>query len=404
MVSALKRLKVAEDTERVSWRNPRFADWQLTWCSNSANGKSWDVHRCIVVGGPRAANFFAGATREVYDSQTTELSVLLPDQCKDHMDRALDFIYGIDLGDVAMQDLMPLMKIADVLQCPTLQNTLVDIMETCASPAIGETGGIEVLLRDACALDMMPMAEMLVSVMPTNMLQALDVDLLEIDCVSLMRAVARRIAQARSSQWGVFLGHGHISPAGGLAIALPAANAERSRKGYWCHAMGAAETRKQTWKLRVDHVPVVRDAAWDIVIGVVGGKMPSLRSLTTFDALYTTYCEAGAYLSFAHAPQTMDFSEVRQRLCLGTESRWSPRPLDEAQAERIRLCVGDIITVAISTPSDGKGDVRWHRNGVLVGHLEKELPEMAYRICAELYYSEKYLSAELQITLLEPDN
>eukprot|EP00933_Yihiella_yeosuensis_P003552 TRINITY_DN10651_c3_g1_i1.p1 TRINITY_DN10651_c3_g1~~TRINITY_DN10651_c3_g1_i1.p1 ORF type:complete len:103 (+),score=20.00 TRINITY_DN10651_c3_g1_i1:38-346(+) len=102
-MSSFKRLKVSEDNaERVDWRNPRFSDWKLTWSSSPecSEAKSWPVHRCVLVGGERAAHFFCGATREgAYDSDSTDLSALLPEACKAYMDQALDFIYGQDIGN-----------------------------------------------------------------------------------------------------------------------------------------------------------------------------------------------------------------------------------------------------------------------------------------------------------------
>ena len=67
-MNALKRLKVDEQEALINWRNPRFADWKLTWQGGSSETKSWEVHRCVLVGGARSAQFFVGATREgAYD-------------------------------------------------------------------------------------------------------------------------------------------------------------------------------------------------------------------------------------------------------------------------------------------------------------------------------------------------
>ena len=66
------------------------------------------------------------------------------------MERVLDFIYGGPLGELAAKNVMPLMKIADVLQCPQLQNDLIDHTE---QKGLTKAGTIEVLLKDACTLD-----------------------------------------------------------------------------------------------------------------------------------------------------------------------------------------------------------------------------------------------------------
>ena len=69
-----KRLKVEERSERISWRNPKFADWKLNWSSDSASEvKSWDVHRVVLVGGQSLA--FHGACQ--FPALAAESSLLL---------------------------------------------------------------------------------------------------------------------------------------------------------------------------------------------------------------------------------------------------------------------------------------------------------------------------------------
>jgi hypothetical protein len=96
---------------------------------------------------------------------------------------------------------MPLFKIADALQCPSLQNSLVDLIEKKSE---NEHGAIELLLKDACVMELYNIAETLVSILPLERLKALNFDLIQVDNICLMRAVARRLAQ--NTQWTFFLG------------------------------------------------------------------------------------------------------------------------------------------------------------------------------------------------------
>eukprot|EP00928_Gymnodinium_smaydae_P007900 TRINITY_DN12825_c0_g2_i1.p1 TRINITY_DN12825_c0_g2~~TRINITY_DN12825_c0_g2_i1.p1 ORF type:complete len:204 (+),score=23.97 TRINITY_DN12825_c0_g2_i1:62-673(+) len=58
-----KRLRSNLEIERITWRNPQFYDWTLTWEGDQPSSTTtWKVHRNVLVGGTRAALFFVGAT------------------------------------------------------------------------------------------------------------------------------------------------------------------------------------------------------------------------------------------------------------------------------------------------------------------------------------------------------
>lgn len=304
-MSALKRLRVDERSERVSWRNPEFADWKLTWRSGSpSEQESWDVHRCIISGGERPALFFVGAARNgAYESRSTELSTLLPAACKSHVPSFLDFVYVGSAGEMQPKDVMPLLKIADVLQCPKLYNLLIDFID---KEALGQTSGaLEVMLKDACVLELLNVAESIGNLVPSRLLTALDFDLLEVDSPNLIRAVARKIAGARLSTWGAFAGHGQVTAEGSLAIAvLPG---EISRKMYWCHATGYGQVfaKTQSWRLRVDRV---RSQHTSLVFGIVAHDRPSLASHPRSGDLITTSFKTCAFAIFAYGDGVADGS------------------------------------------------------------------------------------------------
>eukprot|EP00928_Gymnodinium_smaydae_P071463 TRINITY_DN55033_c0_g1_i1.p1 TRINITY_DN55033_c0_g1~~TRINITY_DN55033_c0_g1_i1.p1 ORF type:complete len:319 (+),score=30.81 TRINITY_DN55033_c0_g1_i1:45-1001(+) len=121
---AFKRLKASEEDTRLTWRGDSlFSDWTLTW----GDDLTFRVHRVILAGGSRPAHFFSGATNSGFEANSTDLSKVLPLACKEVVEIALDFIYGAELA--AKPEELPLLyKLAEMLQCPTLQNTAVDSM------------------------------------------------------------------------------------------------------------------------------------------------------------------------------------------------------------------------------------------------------------------------------------
>lgn len=371
-MSAFKRLKVDEDSKPLSWRNPRFADWKLSWQSGSSEAKSWDVHRAVLVAGARPAHFFAGATREGgYDSHATDLSVLLPEACKDHVERALDFIYGQPLGECAAQDVMPLFKIADALQCPSLQNSLVDLIEKKSD---NEYGAVELLLKDACAMELYNIAESLVCILPLEKLKALDFDLIDVNNLCLMRAVARRLAE--DTRGAFFWGHGRVRDRS-ISLDLPNIPVEKRMKGYWCFAASNEEVfaGSHTWKLRIDHAPSDTPDS-NMNFGIVSGDPPAPHETLDSNIMMHSYFSNTACLD------------------VGTPEDWTVHVAagGEAQPAAIaaprhtqRARAGDIMYVSVKL-FDGKsnGDIEWRLNESVVGSSRGTLKPASYRLSVKL--------------------
>merc|ERR1712232_1072838 len=125
-------------------------------------------------------------------------------------------MYGEPLGECAVEDVMPLVKLADVLQCPKLQNDLVDVLEGC----LDQEDSVAILLTDAYALRLPEVAETFLNMIPMGCFKKLDIDLLETDNLSLMRAVARRTQHAAMLQWERFIGHGEVYNGNSVALAM----------------------------------------------------------------------------------------------------------------------------------------------------------------------------------------
>jgi len=180
----LKRLKVEENSNKLSWRSPEFADWKITWSIEGEGAKVWDVHRCIVAGGPRRSHFFAGATSAVglgsHTSAATELGMLLPKACLEHFEEVLDFMYGEPLLKTSPTGAVALFKTADVLQCPMLQNAVIDLMDAMRE----ESGGVEALLKAACSMNLFDLAGEIVDALSPSQICSMDVDLLELENLS----------------------------------------------------------------------------------------------------------------------------------------------------------------------------------------------------------------------------
>eukprot|EP00966_Prymnesium_polylepis_P015594 360487-Prymnesium_polylepis.1 len=76
-------------TEELSWRDPKFSDWELR-----LNGKTYSTHKAILGQGPRHSAFLAlQFTTGVGNSNATEMDKLLPDICWRVFETVLDFFY-----------------------------------------------------------------------------------------------------------------------------------------------------------------------------------------------------------------------------------------------------------------------------------------------------------------------
>mmetsp|Transcript_95903 Transcript_95903/g.309309 ORF Transcript_95903/g.309309 Transcript_95903/m.309309 type:complete len:281 (+) Transcript_95903:71-913(+) len=126
-MAALKRFRDEDNDNKLSWRGEvRFADWMLTWGDDAQT--QIHVHRIILA---RSCRFFLGPTNEAFQGTSTDLGKLLPDTCRPLLGIWLDWIYeGAEaVGTLKDGDLPLLYRMADVLQCPSLKNHMLDLIE-----------------------------------------------------------------------------------------------------------------------------------------------------------------------------------------------------------------------------------------------------------------------------------
>jgi len=126
-MTSLKRFRDQDDDEKLSWRGePRFADWMLTWGDDMP--VRTHVHRFVLV---RSCRFFRGATNDAFQGTSTDLGKLLPDICRPLLEKLVDWIYeGADSVGTLKDGEVPLLyHMADVLQCPSLKNHTLDLIE-----------------------------------------------------------------------------------------------------------------------------------------------------------------------------------------------------------------------------------------------------------------------------------
>jgi len=126
-MAALKRFRDEDNDNKLSWRGEvRFADWMLTWGDDAQT--QIHVHRIILA---RSCRFFLGATNQACQGTSTDLGKLLPDLCRPLLGILLDWIYeGAEaVGTLKDGDLPLLYSMADVLQCPSLKNHTLDLIE-----------------------------------------------------------------------------------------------------------------------------------------------------------------------------------------------------------------------------------------------------------------------------------
>eukprot|EP00928_Gymnodinium_smaydae_P007901 TRINITY_DN12825_c0_g2_i2.p1 TRINITY_DN12825_c0_g2~~TRINITY_DN12825_c0_g2_i2.p1 ORF type:complete len:406 (+),score=47.20 TRINITY_DN12825_c0_g2_i2:62-1279(+) len=374
-----KRLRSNLEIERITWRNPQFYDWTLTWEGDQPSSTTtWKVHRNVLVGGTRAALFFVGATREgSYESQFTELSRLLPSGCKAYMERVLDFVYGESLGSCSSQDVMPLLKIADVLQCTALEHVMIDTLENLCH----ESACVETFLKGALSeFDLPRIAEALVDLVPLSRLTSVDFGALEeIGDINLMRTIARRLSAARMVQWERFAGHGEVIGSS-VAINMPKKGSEKSRKGYWCHATSFDSmcVGMQTWRFRIDHIPPCSHGAWVLGFAVANGSHPSVFEKEENCPLFM-YCASGAALWLEGTHE-------------GTQYEWSSNPLphpdEPSQKNQLNQVVqqGSIVSVKLRfVDLQRKGDVLWFLDDALICQREGCIEPVPHHVCIDMY-------------------
>lgn len=291
-MSHLKRLRASEDGDRISWREGApFADWVLFWGNaNEAVDVTYHVHRVILVGGPRPAHFFAGAVREGFEAHGTDLAKLLPDVCRPVFEKALDFMYGLELGELAPTDAPLLYKVADVLQCPTLRNSVVDEVERVigTTSAEADAAAAEILVG-ATALGISELSGVLVQSVSAQALQEAALVLLKLAPQQLANIVPifmDRIGCGLAATWGGVEHEGGVVRLDGRLV--------RFSGGGTCIAWTQGEVRsgRHRWRIRVDEV---HNASGFIALGVVAGPKDNalVGDMDAWQQWYLYYSDDG---------------------------------------------------------------------------------------------------------------
>ena len=312
------------------------------------------------------------------------------------MERVLDFIYGEPLGDCAPQDVIPLLKIADVLQCSALHNQMIGIMETYCE------GGftVESFLKSAIHEFELPnIAEALVDLIPLSQLTAIEFDLCEVDDLQLTRAIARRMRSARMVQWDLFAGHGQVVGSS-VSITLPNYRTKTSRKGLWVHASTACGVHAglQTWKFRIDHLPSSSTEYWGMIFGLAGGPTPDVTKLKETVSLAYMF-DVGAHFAFFGVGD-----EGRYRWLAYSSigaATWIRSPQLGMQPGVVVLRPGDIITVKARFANlHNNGHAECYVNEDLLCCLRDRLVPGPHSACIELNKHD-YEFASIGATLIQ---
>jgi len=305
----LEHLRAIEDGERITWRDGApFADWTLAWGDlddEKTLESAYRVHRVVLVGGHRPAHYFGGAVREGFEARGTDLSKLLPDSCRIPLDRALDFIYGSSLGELAPVEVPPLFKIADVLQCPTLRNFVLDEVDRMIGTASSETDtAVAEVLVGAAALQIDELSESLIQ---NASVQALRHGILALSrlapdsLAAIVPVFLDRVGCGLDATWGGVEHEGGAVKLDGRVV--------RFRGGGTCIAWthGEVQSGRHCWRIRVDEV---HNASGFIALGVVAGPKDSglTCDMDSWQQWYLYYSDDGKKRTKGEA-DLQDYSE-----------------------------------------------------------------------------------------------
>jgi len=350
----LEHLRAVEDDNRITWRDPSDAQVAQT---------AYRVHRVMLVGGPRPAHYFSGAVREGFEASGTDMSKLLPELCQPSLERALDFIYGTSLGKLVPSEVPPLFKIADVLQCPTLRNFVLDEVDRMIGTASSEADvAVAELLIGAAALELDELCESLIQ---NASVQALRQGILTLSrmaphqLASIVPVFLDRVGCGLDATWGGVEHEGGAVKLDGRVV--------RFRGGGTCIAWthGEVQSGKHCWRIRVDEV---HNASGFIALGVVAG--PKDSSLTcdmdSWQQWYLYYSDDGKKRTKGEA-DLQDFAEP-----------YSP---------------SDVISVILDLD---QRTLEFAQNDRSCGLAYSDLVPGLYRVGAELGNS----ASDMQITLL----
>jgi len=303
----MEHLRAVEDGDRITWRDGApFADWSLAWGELSdpeTLASAFKVHRVVLVGGNRPAHYFGGAVREGFDAHGTDLSKLLPDVCRSALPTALDFIYGCTLGQQTTQELPALFKIADVLQCPTLRNFVLDEVDRMIGSPESDAAIAEVLVG-AAALEIDELSQSLIQ---NSSVQALRHGILALSRVAphslaaVVPVFMDRVGCGIDSTWGGVEHEGGAVKLDGRVV--------RFKGGGTCIAWthGEAQSGRHCWRIRVDEV---HNASGFIALGVVAGPKDSglTCDMDSWQQWYLYYSDDGKKRTKGEA-DLQDYSE-----------------------------------------------------------------------------------------------
>lgn len=367
---SLEHLRAIEDGDRITWRNGApFADWTLQWGDLSdadASESAYKVHRVVLVGGSRPAHYFSYTVREGFDARGTDLSKLLPESCRPSLERTLDFIYGDSLGPLTPVEVPPLFKIADVLQCPTLRNYVLDEVNRMIGTASSEADfAVAEVLVGAAALEINELSESLIQ---NASVQALRHGILALSrmapqqLAALVPVFMDRVGCGLDATWGGIEHEGGAVKLDGRVV--------RFRGGGTCIAWthGEVQSGRHSWRIRVDEV---HNASGFIALGVVAGPKDSglTCDMDSWQQWYLYYSDDGKKRTKGEA-DLQDYSEP-----------YAP---------------GDIISVILDLD---KRTLEFLQNDRSCGVAYCDLVPGLYRVGAELGNS----ASDMQITLVSYD-
>lgn len=356
----LTRLQTAEDIQRITWRDGAlFHDWILAWGDPeeaSTTDSAYRVHRVVLVGGQRPAHYFAGAVR--FGVGGTDLSKLLPDACRPAFEKALDFMYGEPLTDITSGEATLLFKIADVLQCPSLRNYVLD--EVSRMLAV-DSAACEMLVA-AAQLGISELAEALVQ---SSSAQALWQAMMTLSRENLSQlatvipVVMDRIGCGFAAAWGGIEHEGGSVRYDGPVI--------RFTGGGTCIAWTQGEVRsgQHCWRIRIDEV---HNASGFVALGVVAGPKDTqvLGDMDSWHQWYLYYSDDGKKRTKGEA-DLQDYSQP--------------------------YLPGDVISIVLDLSAH---TLEFAHNDRSCGPAYGGLPPGMYRVGAELGNS----ASDMQITLM----
>jgi len=365
-------LRAVEDGQRITWRGGApFSDWVLAWgdpseASGNDSADVYRVHRVVLIGGPRPAHFFAGAVHEGFDARGTDLAKLIPETCRPVFEKALDFMYGAEIGRLEPAEVPLLYKVADVLQCPTLRNRVLgEVEDMIGSTSPEADAAVAEVLVGAAALGIDEFSDALIQ---NASVQSLRQGVLTLSSVapqqlaSIVPVFMDRISSGIAATWGGLEHEGGSVRLDGRIVHF--------RGGGTCIAWtyGEVLSGRHTWHIRVDDV---HNASGFIALGVVAGPKDSsfVCDMDSWQQWYLYYSDDGKKRTKGEA-DLQDYSEP-----------YMP---------------SDVISIILDLNC---WTLEFARNGHSCGIAYNDLTPGPYRVGAELGNS----AVDMQITLTSYD-